>query len=438
MVPGVKGVCVPPTAFPVPLVEGRMDVDGERLRRDIEANARFGAIESEGRGRTVLAGTEANREAREYLVDRLEAAGLSVRIDPVGNIVGRWVPPGADESAAAVATGSHLDSVPAGGIFDGPLGVYAGLEAVRSLREHDVEVTRPIEVVSFTEEEGSRFGPGLLGSSVATGARSAEAALDRTDEDGTSLREALDAIGFRGEATVDAAAWDAWIELHVEQSARLERAGLPVGIVSDITGITHCQVEITGEANHAGATPMAERTDALAAASEFVLAIEAAANDLVAEGYETAVGTVGRAVVSPNATNVVPGRVELGLDVRAIDYDAMNELVNRAEDSLSALEGERGVETALDREFDLEPSPMGSRVRTAADRAGAAADVGTMSLHSGAAHDSMHVATVTDAGMLFARSKDGVSHNPNEWTEWSDCRAATAVLAGAIAELATA
>lgn len=414
-----------------------MDVDGERLRHDIEENARFGEIDSEGRGRTVLTGSEANRRAREYLVDRLEDAGLSVRVDPVGNIVGRWVPNGADETAAPVATGSHLDSVPAGGIFDGPLGVYAGLEAVRSLQEQEIDVTRPIEVVSFTEEEGSRFGPGLLGSSVATGARAVEAALGRTDGEGTTLREALDSMGFRGTATVDAADWAAWIELHVEQSARLERAGLPVGIVSDITGITHCQVEITGEANHAGATPMDERTDALAAASEFVLAIEAGANDLVAGGYETAVGTVGRVAVSPNATNVVPGRVDLGLDVRSIDYEAMNELVTTAEDCLDRLEDERGVQTALDREFDLEPSPMSSRVRAAAERAGATAGVGTMSLHSGAAHDSMHVAAVTDAGMLFARSKDGISHNPKEWTAWSDCRAATAVLAGTIADLAS-
>ena len=414
-----------------------MDVNGERLREDIEANAAFGALDVEGHGRTVLAGSEANRQARDYLVNRLEDAGLAVRVDSVGNIAGKWVPATADATAEPVATGSHLDSVPAGGIFDGPLGVFSGLEAVRSLQEQDISLSRPIEVVSFTEEEGTRFGPGLLGSSVAAGARPADEALNRTDDEGITLETALTEIGYQGGGEIEVAEWDAWLELHVEQSERLEAADLPVGVVTDITGITHCNVTVIGEANHAGATPMGQRTDALAAASEFVLDVESGANDLVRSGSETAVGTVGRVEVSPNATNVVPGKVEIGLDIRAVDHGAMNALVSTAEKSLQRLETERGIETAFDREFDLEPVSMSPRVQTAATQAGDAAGVGTMSLHSGAAHDSMYVANVTDAGMLFARSKEGISHSPREWTDWADCEAATAVLAGAIAELAT-
>ncbi len=408
-----------------------MKIDGERLREDIEATAEFGALEDADHGRTVLAGTEANRRAREYFVKRLEDAGLAVRVDAVGNIAGRWTPESADPDAAAVAAGSHLDSVPEGGIFDGPLGVYSAVEAVRAMQDSGIEPSRPIDVVSFTEEEGQRFASGLLGSSVAVGERSVEEALALTDGR-TTLADALDSMEFRGEGLLDASEWDAWLELHVEQSRRLERADVPVGIVTTITGITHCDVEIQGEANHAGATPMSERTDALVAAGEFVQDVERAANGV----SETAVGTVGKLDVQPNATNVVPGTVTMGVDIRDVEYDAMNELVSRAEESLCILESERGVETSLARGFDLEPTEMGTRPQQALHEAGESAGIETLDLHSGAAHDTMHVANVTDAAMLFAPSRNGISHNPAEWTGWEDCATATRVLAGGLASLA--
>ena len=413
-------------------------VDEERLREDIEANGAFGALDvAEGRGRTVLTGSEANREARDRFVDRLGDAGLDVQVDAVGNIVGRWTPESADPGAKPVASGSHLDSVPEGGIFDGPLGVYAALEAVRAMRDAGFEPARPVEVVCFTEEEGQRFGSGLLGSSVAVGERSVEAALALEDEGGRTLEAALDAMGYRGEGRIDADGWDAWLELHVEQSERLEERGIPAGVVTTITGITHCEADVVGEANHAGATPMGDRTDALAAASEFVLDVERAANEVVAEESGTAVGTVGRLVNRPNATNVVPGRVEMGVDVRDVDYGAMNAIVARAEESLARLEAERGVGTRFERGFDLEPTPMSARCRTALREAGEAVGIDTTDLHSGAAHDTMHVAKVTDAAMLFAPSRKGISHNPLEWTDWADCADATRVLAEALASLAS-
>ncbi|WP_458189938.1 M20 family metallo-hydrolase [Haladaptatus sp. NG-WS-4] len=407
-----------------------MDVDAQRLRDDIEANAEFGALDCEGRGRTVLTGTEANRRAREYFVERLEDAGLDVRVDAVGNVAGRWTPASADPEAPPVAAGSHLDSVPEGGIFDGPLGVYAALEAVRAMQDAGIEPTRPVDVVSFTEEEGQRFADGMLGSSVAVGHRTTEEALALTDGQ-TTLEDALSTMGFRGRDTIDAGEWDAWLELHVEQSERLERLGVPVGVVTTITGITHCDVDVVGEANHAGATPMSERTDALVAASEFVGDVERAAREV----GDTAVGTVGKLDVRPNATNVIPGVVEMGVDVRDVNYDAMNQIVSQAKASLDRLEAERGVETSFEREFDLQPTAMSERIRDAAHAAGDEAGVDTVDLHSGAAHDTMRIADVTDAAMLFAPSRDGISHNPAEWTDWDDCAAATRVLAGALASL---
>jgi N-carbamoyl-L-amino-acid hydrolase len=412
-------------------------VSGARLREDVEANAAFGDVDAEeGRGRTVLAGSEADGLARDRLVERMEDCRLDVRVDAVGNVAGRWTPDSADPDAAPVAAGSHLDSVPEGGIFDGPLGVYAALEAVRAMQDAGAEPARPVEVVNFTEEEGTRFADGLLGSSVGVGERSVADALALTDADGTALGDALDAIGYRGEGRLDAAAWDAWLELHVEQAERLEDAEVPVGVVTTITGITRCEVTIRGEADHAGATPMPDRTDALAAASEFVLGVERAAWGTVAADSKTAVGTVGALDVSPNAVNVVPGRVELGVDVRDVVAESMDDICDRIRRSLARLEEERGVETTFDRSFDLPPEPMSDRLRRAAHDAGAAAGIETMDLHSGAAHDTMQVAGVTDAALLFAPSRDGVSHNPQEWTDWADCAAATRVLACALADLA--
>ncbi|MFC6785595.1 M20 family metallo-hydrolase [Halobaculum halobium] len=414
-----------------------LTVDADRLRDDIEATAAFGDIDAgEGRGRTVLVGTEANRRAREYLVDRMESAGLDVTVDAVGNVAGAWTPDGADPDAAPVTVGSHLDSVPEGGIFDGPLGVYAALEAVRAMRDAGVTPDRPVTVVSFTEEEGQRFADGLLGSSVAAGERSVEEALALTDDDGVTLEEALEDIGFRGEGRLDATGWDAFYELHIEQDTALEEAGVPVGVVTTITGITHLDVEIVGEANHAGATHMHDRTDALAAAAELVLDVESAANEVVDASSDSAVGTVGSLDVSPNATNVVPGRVEAGVDIRDVEYDSMETVVGAVRDALARIETERGVDTDFERPFDLRPTPMAERLREAAHRAGDAAGIGTMDLHSGAAHDTMHVADVTDASLLFAPSREGISHNPREWTDWDDCAAATRVLAGAIASTA--
>ncbi|WP_290817861.1 M20 family metallo-hydrolase [Halovivax sp.] len=414
-----------------------MTVDQGRLRSDVEATAAFGAIDAdEGRGRTVLAGTEANRRARDRLVDRLEDAGLTVEVDAVGNVLGTWTPPNADPDAAPVVAGSHLDSVPEGGIFDGPLGVYGALEAVRALQEREIDPDRPIGVVSFTEEEGTRFGGGMLGSAVATGRRTAEDALALEDDEGITLREALEDVGYRGDDDIDASTWDAFLELHVEQDTRLEAAGVPTGVVTTITGIAHAKTRFVGEANHAGTTAMDERRDALAAASEFVLALEEAGREAAAAGENTAVATVGKANVTPNGTNVVPGGVELGVDVRDVDREPMERIFERAIAALEEIEAERGVETSMERVLDVDPAPMSERCREALREGAKAAGVASTELHSGAAHDAMRVSRVTDAGMLFAPSRDGISHNPKEWTDWDDCARATRVLAAALERLA--
>jgi N-carbamoyl-L-amino-acid hydrolase len=415
-----------------------IQVDGERLREDVEANAAFGAVDApEGRGRTVFTGTEADREARERFVAALADAGCAVRVDPVGNVAGRWVADSADPDAAPVAAGSHLDSVPEGGIFDGALGVYGALEALRAIQAADVDPERPIEVVSFTEEEGQRFGIGTLGSSVAAGVRSVEEALALTDGEGRTLEAVLADADIAGDGVVDPAEWHAWAELHVEQDTVLERAGVPVGVVDAITGITNCRVEVDGEANHAGSTPMDERRDALTAASEVVLEVEEAANEAAASVHESAVGTVGTLDVAPNSRSVVPGRTELLTDVRAVDYDAMNAVVDAVRSRLERIEDERPVETSFERYRDQRPSAMSDACVEAARAAADDAGLGHRVMRSAAMHDTANVADVTDTVLLFAPSRDGVSHNPREWTDWDDCARATRVLAGTVARLAT-
>ncbi|RQG88107.1 Zn-dependent hydrolase [Natrarchaeobius halalkaliphilus] len=412
-----------------------MAIDHERLRSDIEANARHGAIETDtGRGRTVLTGSDADKHVRERFIDRLEDAGLDHRIDRVGNIVGRWVPEGASEETPPVALGSHLDSVPSGGIFDGPLGVYSALEAVRSIQESDETPSRPLEVVCFTEEEGSQFGIGTLGSRVMTGRMSVESALELTNDGGETLEQRLERIGFAGTGDIDPATWHAWFEVHVEQDTRLESAGVPIGTVDSISGITNCAVTVTGEANHAGATSMDERRDALVAAAEFVVDVERIAEEIAAE-HPSAVATVGRHDVEPNVRNIVPGGVTMQMDIRATESDVIDTLVDRYADRLDRLERRRPVETSIDRYRDTPPIGLSERCIDAINRGADRQGVDSMDLYSAAIHDTANVSTVTDAGMLFAPSRDGISHSPQEWTEWEDCATSAGVLAAAALEV---
>jgi len=425
------------------VAEGRsvvtdLSVDGESLRDDVERTATFGAVDApEGRGRTALPGSEANGEARDRLVDRLRKTGLEVRVDAVGNIAGRWTPPGANPDAAPVAAGSHLDSVPRGGIFDGVLGVYAALEAVRAIKDSEAAPTRPLEVICFTGEEGTRFADGVLGSSVATGKRGVEDALALSDGD-TTLEAALERIGYRGTGQLDAREWDAWFELHIEQTTHLGDAGVPVGVVSDIAGTTRAHVTVEGEADHSGTTGMAERTDALAAASELVLEVERRASETAAAGSGTAVGTVGHLDVEPSVVNVVPGSVTLQLDVRSAAAGEIRRQIEAVQRLLDALEVERGVSTSFAADYTVDPTPLSERCRRIAVEAAEESGIETHSVHSGAGHDTMQVADVTDAGLLFVASENGRSHSPRERADWSDCTAATTVLAESLCRLATA
>ncbi|MFU1783314.1 Zn-dependent hydrolase [Haloarcula japonica] len=418
-------------------MDTQIDIDAASLRADVERTGEFGSVDADtGVGRTALPADDANVRAREYLVDRMKAVGLDVRIDAVGNIAGRWTPSTCDPDAPPVAAGSHLDSVPQGGIFDGVLGVYAALEAVRAIRDSGVAVKRPLEVVSFTGEEGTRFADGVLGSSVAAGELSVEDALALSDGR-VSLRTALEEAGFRGTGRLDASEWHAWVELHIEQGGHLETAGVPLGVVTDITGTTRGHVSIDGRADHSGTTAMDARRDALVAASELVLDVEATASEIATTGTGTAVGTVGRLIPKPNAVNVVPGSVSMRLDLRSVEQLEIDRQARAVKDSLDSLERQHGVETSLDIPYEIPPTRLSERVRDTVETAASRRGVETLTLHSGAGHDTMQVANVTDAALLFVPSTGGHSHSPKEWADWSDCAVATQVLAESLALLAS-
>ena len=415
-----------------------MNVDHDRLRRDLEANADFGGFETDdGPGRTVLTGSEADLHCRDRFVEALTAAGLEVRIDPVGNIAGRWVPDSANATAPPIAIGSHLDSVPKGGIFDGPLGVYGALEAVRAIQDGNKEPLHPIEVVSFTEEEGGRFEVGLLGSSVAAGDRPIDEALALTDDEGITLEDHLGAIGYRGKDTIDPSKWAVWGELHIEQGKRLSSQGADVGVVEAISGITNCTVQFEGETNHAGTTPMGERQDALTAAAELVLAVESSARERAAAEESSTVATVGKVDVTPNVRNTVPGKVSMTTDIRAIQGETIEAVLNEIRETSEDIASHRPVTAVVMGYRHTAPTQLSAETFQVATDAIESRGLRWQRMHSGALHDTALIADNTDAFLLFAPSKDGISHSPAEWTNWEDCARATEALAATVLSLAT-
>jgi allantoate deiminase len=399
-------------------------IDPGRLERRTAELARIA-----GRGTSVsrLGLSADEQQARVLVGGWLAARGAKVRRDGAANLFARF--PGMGE---AILVGSHLDSVPEGGRFDGALGVLCAVEAVESLVDAGVKVRRPIEVVAWADEEGARFGVGLFGSTAAFG-RLARGVADRRDRDGISIADALRALGEQGDPTAarrDPKDLAAYLELHIEQGPRLEKAGLPLGVVSDIVGIYHARVAIRGRADHAGATVMTARADALAAASEIVLAVER-----IARGRPDSVGTVGEIAVRPGAKNVVPGECIFSLDLRAArDHDG---LVRDVLDAVTRIASARGVDASVDDLARVPVTPLDPKIRDVLQRATRSVGVEAPLLVSGAGHDAQNPAlSGVPTGMIFVRSTGG-SHTPREFASIDDAALGAQALANAIKELAT-
>jgi hydantoinase/carbamoylase family amidase len=389
--------------------------------------------ETEDGGMMRVTGSDADRRARDQVVEWFEDAGLDVRTDPVGNIVGRRE--GALDRPPVMA-GSHVDTVPNGGKFDGTAGVLTALEAVRAWNDAGITTDHPVEVVVFTEEEGTRFGTGLLGSLVAADLMAVEEVLEIEDEEGNTVGEVLGDIGYAGDATFDCADAAAFVELHVEQGPRLEAAGKTVGVVENITGIMHGHVTFYGEANHAGTTSMSLRRDAFMGVAELAVELERAAREQAAE--TAAVGTVGRVEVEPGGVNVIPGEADISLDVRDTDEAARRSLLQGIEAEMERIADERDLDFEYEQYLDVEATPMDDGVVDTLATACEGLDVEYMRMPSGAGHDAMNVAKVTPTAMLFVPSEDGISHNPDEYTAPEDLADGARVLERGLRSLATA
>jgi hydantoinase/carbamoylase family amidase len=363
----------------------------------------------------------------------MKEAGLDVRFDRVGNIYGRRN--GVKTGAKAVMTGSHLDSVLNGGMFDGIAGVIGALEAVRLMQDEGFKNHRPVEMVVFMGEEGSAFKKGLLGSDVAVGKRTVEEALALKNEENASLRDVLLSSGHIGDFMMDYGAVEYFIEMHVEQGPVLDRERMPIGIVENITGITWVAAIIKGQENHAGTTPMTMRVDPLVAASNIVLFANRRANEMVKELGGSTVATVGKMIVKPGAPNIIPGSVEMGIDIRDGVEKNMKKLQEEIVQAVKDLEQRYKVSTSIDIPIYHSPCPCDGDVIRAIENASRRIGVEAKKMNSGAGHDAQNVAKKVKTGMIFVPSVNGVSHSPLEWTNWEDIEKGIQVLGSAVKEL---
>jgi allantoate deiminase len=407
-----------------------IDVDSDLVERLVLELARHGAYGDTGVWRTVY--TAEWVAAQDQIAAWLAEAQLEVRRDAVGSVWGRLA---GRESGPVIATGSHIDSQTPGGRYDGALGVVAGLVALRTLREQFGTPRRTLEAVSLCEEEASRFhAASFWGSRAIVGAISPNEPDLIRDRDGTSIGDAMRSVGLDPPRIPEAKRddLDIWIELHIEQGPILEEEGLQVGVVDAITAIRHYVIELRGRSDHAGARPMEGRLDPMAGFAEIVTAVIGVA----LESGAPAVTTVGRVEVEPNLPSAVPDKVTFTLDSRHPDQQAVDAQHARQEQLLREIAERRGLEISWTKPLDLPASPSDPTVVAALERAATEQGIPFRRMHSGAGHDTQNIAKIAKTAMVFARSKDGRSHTPEEFTSVADAVAAIRVLAATLHDLA--
>ena len=412
---------MPETATPA---IGNLAIDPFRLWNTILETARIGGTAKGGINRLTL--TDLDREVRDWFRAACEAAGCAMRIDSMGNMFARR--PGRNDSLPPIAIGSHLDTQPTGGKFDGVIGVLAGLEVVRTLNEAGVETAAPIEIINWTNEEGSRFSPAMLCSGVFAGAFSEAYANARTDRDGKTFGGELDRIGYRGDTRCGGWQLAAHFELHIEQGPILEAESKTIGIVTGVQSMRWFDVTVTGRDSHAGSTPMKLRHDALVAASRMIQAV----NDVALAHAPDAVGTVGLVQARPNSRNVIPGEVFFTVDLRHPDDATVSGMELETEAALRRISVESGVTLAFERIWDSPAVHFDLDCIDAVRRAAAGANYPAREIVAGAGHDSAYIARVAPTTMIFVPCAGGLSHNEEESAERDDVAAGANVLLRAV------
>lgn len=409
---------------------GLLTVDADRLRADLETLGQIGRRPGAGITRTSF--SRSDMQAREWYLARCRAAGLNVRVDAVGNM---FAGPGGDAEGAAVWSGSHIDTVPDGGAFDGALGAVAALECVRRIAEEGISRSRPVTAVVFADEEGNYSH--LFGSSAVTRGFDEEQLRAMVGRDGDHLIDALAAAGWDpGAATaarIDPDSVCAFVELHIEQGPKLEAAAIQIGVVTSIVSLGGAVVEFRGRADHAGTTPMTARQDPLLAAADLI----AATPGIAASVSDVAVATCGRVDTLPGSSNVVPNLARLTLDYRDPDAARLGTLGARLEAKAAQAARDHGVGYAWIPELPMAPVELDPRLRATIDRQAFSLGLSTVAIPSGAGHDSQNMATIAPTGMIFVPSKGGRSHCPEEDTDWADVTNGANVLLNTLIELAT-
>nr|WP_156167898.1 Zn-dependent hydrolase [Lampropedia cohaerens] len=408
-------------------------INGERLWQTLMDHGRIGATAKGGVCRLAL--TELDRQGRDLFVQWCRDAGMQVRVDAIGNIFARRE--GSDPTRAAVAMGSHIDTQPTGGKFDGIFGVMAALEVVRTLNERGVTTAAPLEVVAWTNEEGSRFVPVMMGSGVFAGAFTLEHALAASDAQGLSVAQELARIGYAGVQTpgvVPGGMYAAYFEAHIEQGPVLEAHDLVIGVVPGALGQRWYDVTITGVESHAGTTPMDLRGDALLAAARLIEAVNRIALQRAPYGR----GTVGHLQVLPNSRNTIAGTVQCSVDLRALE-DA--DLLAMQEDLMACVAELQGrnprLHIAVKPVVYFPPCHFDAKCIASVREAAAGLGYQSMEVVSGAGHDAVYVANVAPAAMIFVPCKDGISHNEAEWAEPAHLAAGADVLLHAVLRYAS-
>lgn len=405
-----------------------LKVNGARLWASLERMAEIGATPRGGVCRLAL--TELDRASRDLFVEWARDAGCTVRVDKMGNIFARRH--GRNPDAAPVLSGSHADSQPTGGRYDGIYGVLGALEAVRALNDLNIETERPIDVVVWTNEEGSRFAPAMIASGVFAGVYPLEFGLSRTDTSGTTIGEALKQIGYDGAEPVGGYPIHAAYELHIEQGAILERNGKTIGVVTAGQGQRWYEITLDGVDAHAGTTPMDLRRDALAGAARIISLVESLGRDAAPHGR----ATVGMIEARPNSRNTVPGQCFFTVEFRHPETAVLEQLDHTLRESVAKIADERGLGHRIDPIFKYAPVPFDRQCIETVRRVAQSLALPAMDIISGAGHDACHLAPIVPTGMIFIPCIDGLSHNEGEaiTIEWAE--AGANVLLGALAESA--
>ncbi|OUR72601.1 Zn-dependent hydrolase [Marinomonas sp. 42_23_T18] len=392
-------------------------VDGDRLWQSLMEMAKIGATEKGGCNR--LAGTDLDRQARDLFVSWCETAGCTLSIDKMGNMFAKR--PGKNNDLPAVATGSHLDTQPTGGKFDGVFGVLAGVEVLRTLHENNIETPTPMEFSVWTNEEGSRFQPAMQGSGVYVGRFDLETELNKTDVNGIRLGDELERIGYKGEDEPGSRHIGAFFEAHIEQGPILEDENKSIGVVRLGQGIRWYNIKIQGRESHSGTTPMHLRLDALLPSALIVSEMEKIANR-----HENGLGTVGYMDVYPNSRNTIPGRVSFSADLRNPDPDVLEKMHQELLEFCKQVSLERNIEIDVDPFWYFAPVEFNASddVKAATQMLG----YSHMDIYAGAGHDACYMADLVPTGMIFTPCLNGISHNEAESTTLEECEAGANVL----------